>query len=102
MLLKSDPVKRVRTTMHYSEQDETLVLHRAQDVTAIIEHNKARMNLFDSAKNPWGEYGDWVGRIPENIYYALPKEIRDDGEALLQWLQDPANSAWKIRPGRLV
>ena len=102
MLLRADPVSRTRTTMHYSELDENLVVYRQQDVTDIIEYNKARSNLFDSAKNPWGEWGGWVGRIPETVYYALPKDLREDGDALLAWLQDRDNSVWKIRPGRLV
>jgi hypothetical protein len=43
-----------------------------------------------------------VARLPLHVYFELKRKgIADDKEAFAKWLDDPANSAWRTRPGRV-
>ena len=100
-LLDFDPVRKSRTLFHYDASDDTMVHHYEQDVTDVVEYNKARYNLFDE-RTRWAADGDLVASIPNVVWFDLVKRgIAFDNDALKRWLDDPDNRAFRVRPGRL-
>lgn len=76
-------------------------------MTDIVEANKAICNEFDR-QTPWGELNR-VGSIPSTVYYGMkakgilgPKGEVLDEKALLKWLSDKDNAAFRTRPGMLI
>jgi hypothetical protein len=103
MLLKADPVRRKRVLIHESEHDDSYVLHSQQDIQPVLDANEQMRRHFTSARDPHGEWGSFAGRIPAVIWDELVRKgIAFDDKALLRWLQDPDNRAFKIHPGRLA
>lgn len=95
--VKFDPITRSGQKLH-TESDGGLVLETRQDVEPILEDVKERVR---------GDTGRWKGdlhhvaRIPNAIYYGLPKELRDDPKALKRWLDHPDQRAFRTKLGRL-
>ena len=93
-------IKRI----HLQHGDGDVTIHTKQDVTDIIRNNK--MN-FNERGGRWDQFQNHVARVPTAIYYSLVKrgiinERKDpDGVAFTAWLNDPDNSAWRTRPGRI-
>ena len=53
-LLDHDPYTGVTTYHHYDEADDTMTIETVQDVTPILEHNKAQQNEgFDKRSDLW-------------------------------------------------
>ena len=103
MLLKSDPIARRRSTFYEQPMDDGYLIRSEQDVEPVMEANHEMRRHFTSAKDPHGEWGSLVGRIPVIIWEDLMRRgIAQDEKALLKWLQDSDNRAWKIHPGRFV
>ena len=71
-------------------------LRKEQDVTGIVEMNKAD---FNDAPARWGD-GKRVASIPMAIYWELKRTgVADDQAALRRWLNDPDNRHFRTRPG---
>lgn len=98
-LLDFDSLTNARDIFHYDHTDDTFVVKNIQDVTAIVEANKAEYNQTDEHAR-WGEFRR-VASIPMNIFMELQKKIRGDNAALLKWLDDRDQSAFRTRPGKL-
>ena len=95
----NDPLTGTRTTFHY-EDDGTVTLEKQQDVTALIEQNKSLMASTDER----ARYGELqrVASIPLTVYFdLLQKGILKDPKRMKEWLNDPANRAFRTRPGRV-
>ncbi len=78
-----------------------MTIQTEQDVTAVIEANKAIYNAVDEKAN-WN--GEWhlVASIPMALFYDLKaKGIIDDQARLKAWLNDPENRFFRTRPGRV-
>ena len=90
--------------MHLQHGDGDVTIHSQQNVTDVLRNNK--MN-FNERGGRWNEFQNHVARIPTSIYWSLVKqgiidEKKDpDGVAFTAWLNDPDNSAWRTRPGRI-
>jgi metal-dependent HD superfamily phosphatase/phosphodiesterase len=82
------------------ESDGLLHFQSTQDVTAIVERNKALYN--DAGERPqWGD-GRVVAEIPMTLYDELQRKgITRDPKALHKWLMDPDNRAFRTMPGDL-
>lgn len=90
---------RKRTELHHTV-DDRVVLNTAQDIRDVVETNKARYAQVDERAR-WGK-GDMVASIPLVVWQELiRKGIAYDNDALLAWLDDPDNSIFRTRPGRL-
>ena len=96
-LLEWDPYSRTQTRFH--EEGDGFLIEQSTDVTAVIEHNKARMAETDER----ARYGDltMVAAVPLDIWF---REVvmtgRDkDEKATKRWLNDRDRSAFKVRPG---
>lgn len=96
-----NPVQRILKRFEYEDADDTFVIETKQDVTSIIELNKAQYNQTEKA-TPWANMQNKVASIPMSIYAELvQKGIAQDDDALKAWLDDPSNRVWRVRPGRL-
>lgn len=106
MIISNDDLTGIQTRMHYSEHDDSYVVEKRMNTRAareIIEGNKASFASYRKASDPHGEWGDFIGRIPLNVGADLIESgIFYDDDALLRWLQDPANRDFRRRPGRYV
>lgn len=72
-----------------------------QDVTEILDANKAEYNMHDE-RSRWNHEGTKVASIPLVVWEELKRKgIADDQKALLRWLDDPDNRAFRTRPGKL-
>lgn len=86
------------TSFHYDADKDEAIIQKSQDVSAIIEANKAE---FNAAPERWGEWSK-VGSIPLSVYYELERKgILQDQKALAKWLNDPDNRAFRTRPGTI-
>jgi ribosomal protein L19E len=90
-------------TRYWHENAETgdVTIETAQDVTAVIEANKAIYNAMDGKAN-WN--GEWhlVASIPEALYYKMKAEGKiDDQEYMKRWLNDSDNQFFRTRPGKV-
>lgn len=97
-LISADNETGIKTYLDYDGTDDDAVIVKEQDVTDIVESNRA---AFDSAPKRWGDMTH-VGRIPMTVYMELKaKGILDDQQELVKWLNDPANGMWRVRPGTI-
>jgi hypothetical protein len=86
------------TSFHYDADKDEAIIQKTQDVSGIIETNKAE---FNAAPERWGEWSK-VGSIPLSVYYELERKgILQDQKALAKWLNDPDNRAFRTRPGTI-
>jgi hypothetical protein len=99
-VLTSDPITKTVTLWH-DDGEGGATIETRQDVSDIMEFNRARHNSFDQRAG-WKGDMHWVGKIPGFIYAQLAKDgILFDQRALRKWLMDPVNRAWLTRPGKL-
>ncbi len=97
-LITDDALTGIKTYLEYDGTDDNAVIRKEQDVTGIVESNRA---AFDSAPKRWGDMTH-VGRIPLTVYYELERKgILNDQDALRKWLNDPENAMWRVRPGTI-
>lgn len=81
---------------------DRLVVADEQDVQAVTDLNRAEYATYRRGTDRWGEWGDLVARIPLVVWDDLVRRrIAYDDKALLKWLDDPDNAAFRRRPGRL-
>lgn len=91
-----DAFTGVTTYWLYDEGTDTAVLRKEQEVTGIVEINRAE---FNDAPARWGD-GQRVASIPMTVYWELKRTgIVDDQAALRRWLNDPDNRFFRTRPG---
>jgi hypothetical protein len=97
-LLNDDALTGVKTYYNYDADKDEAIISKEQDVTGIIEANKAE---FNAAPERWGEWTK-VGSIPLSVYYELERQgILNDQKAMAKWLNDPDNRAFRTRPGTI-
>ena len=96
--------KPIRTQTVHADGDGGIIIETAQDVTEIIEANKAQLD-FDKQRTGHLNELHHVARIPFTVIDDLNKKgimrgfnvIDDVGFA--RWLNDPDNSVWKTYRG---
>lgn len=93
-----DPLTGVKTIFHASDDGESFVLEKRQDVTDIVDWNKAQQNAHTSLDR-WGD-GKKVASIPMTIYaeWVASGKIHDHA-FIKRWLNDPENKHFRTRPG---
>lgn len=96
-LLSSDPVTK-KAELWHAETDGSAVIETKQDVTDIIEANKADFNQAGGLKGDMHH----VARIPLVVYEELMRKgIAGDPAALKRWLDHPDNRAFRTHPAKL-
>lgn len=90
-----DPFTGMTTYFDYDETNDTTIIHREQDVTPILEMNKAMQNDGDvwkeGVKNSWAHYAQipniviekWLNEKGVNVYN------KDHQKAVFRLLNDP-------------
>jgi len=103
-MLKADPITRKTQKFHTeaaSEGDEFWIEDK-QDVTSIIEMNKAEYASYRKASDPHAADGDLYARIDLVTWGQLLRAgIANNEKRLRAWLNDRDNLLFRRRPGRL-
>lgn len=84
---------------HYDPDTDKFYIETKQDVSGLIELNKAAQNMQES-----GWRGDWhhVAEIPLNLFYDLKaKGIADDPKRFKAWLNDSENRFFRTKLGQV-
>lgn len=103
MLIKRDPIARTKTVLHTNDVGEIDAIESKQDVEDLRVANHEFRRHWRGAKSPHGEWGSFVGRIPQVLFWELVRSGRAlDNKDLLKWLHEPENRDWKLHPGRFV
>jgi hypothetical protein len=97
-----NPAKKIQSVFHVEDPTgEEFITEEIQDVTDIVLVNQAEYNAHDERAPFKGDFVK-VGQIPEVVWAELVRKgIANDNDALLKWLDDPDNRAFRTRPGRL-
>lgn len=94
-VIEYDPLSGITTTFDYDEGTDTTIIGREQDVSAILEKNKALANNDDvtkeGIKNSWWLYAEipniviekWLNEHGVNLYN------RDHQKAVFRLLNQP-------------
>ena len=94
----------IRTQTVYADGDGGIVIETKQDVTEIIEANKAQLD-FDKQRSGHLNEMHHVARIPFTVIDVLnQKGIMNgfnvvDDVGFAKWLNDPDNAVWKTYRG---
>ena len=103
-ILSHDPLTGVTNIAHMPDAD-TFVVETKQDVSQIIEQNKAMYAQTDE-NTRWGEWTH-IAQIPLSVFQELNQKgiCRGfhiaDPKAMKAWLNDPDNRHFRVRPGRV-
>lgn len=99
-ILRYDPVAR-KTARFHDHGDGKVTFETLQDVEPVLDVAKAMRAVTDERAR-WGDGMAHVAFIPAVVVQDLmQKGILDDEERLKAWLNDPANSAFRSRHGRV-
>ena len=98
--------KPIRTQAVFEDGDGGIVIETKQDVTEIIEANKAQLD-FDKARTGHLNELHHVARIPFTVIDVLNQKgimrgfhIVDD-VGFARWLNDPDNTVWRTYRGTI-
>lgn len=95
-------------TTEFKDVGDQLIIKKTQDITGIIEANKADYAQTD-AKTKWSDsqLGNRVARIPLTVFQDLEKLGITRGFHVLdmkrfkEWLNNPDNQVFRTRVGRV-
>lgn len=93
----------VRQQVAHEDGEGGLVIQTVQDVSGIVEANKAEYNSLDYGAR-WGDFTK-VASIPMTVIDDLNKRgimkgfAVSDAAAFKRWLNDPENRFFRTRPG---
>jgi hypothetical protein len=91
---------------YFADGDGGIVIQTSQDITALIEENKAQYNSTDERKR-WGDGWEKIGSIPLSMIQTLNQMGIMKGFAIVDqkkmkaFLNDPENRHFRTRPGRI-
>jgi hypothetical protein len=98
-VLTRDPLTGITTYFHHDPLEKKITLHDEQDVTAIVEHNKAlQKESIDKKSDLWP-----VASVPYVILMQWAKEAglelnsKEFGEVVKKKLNDPDNRAFRTQ-----
>jgi hypothetical protein len=109
LLFDRDPVTRSVELFHYDHTNDKFYIESKQDVTALIENNKAVQN-DDSGTFAGNRKSEMrrVASIPLNVLYDLKRQWREQGlsweerqAAMKRWLNDPDNRFFRTDSSRV-
>lgn len=82
-------------------ETDKVVMHTEQDVSGILEANKAAYGLYNGPKDKWGEW-ERVASIPLSLYVKLQAEGKlHDKAYITRMLNDSEYRHLRTRPGRV-
>ena len=96
-----DPFTGITQTFHMDADSDTFVIEERQDLTALIDSNRAKFNEYSGPSDKWGDIAH-VASIPPIIANELMRSgVAFDRKALRKWLDNPDNAVFRTRPGHL-
>lgn len=98
-MVKFDAVSRKTIRMHEPGHDDKIYFEEKTDISPILEMNKEIKKRVDE-NAPWKE-GDLFARIPPQVYWDLPAEIRNDDKEFDRWLNHSDQEPFRLRTGRV-
>lgn len=99
-LVTDDRVTGCKTALVF--EGDQLHVRRSQNTTIIEEDNAAHIATIDQ-RAKCAPDGEFVGRIPLELMNMLMESgVWYDDTALLEWLEQPENKAWKMHPARFA
>ena len=94
--LDHDATLGITNFFHYDAADDTFTIEAVQDMEPLVETNK---QAFNGPHGSWGD-GKVVARVPLIFYDQWMREGKHRDQSFLKrWLNDPDNSAFRVRPG---
>jgi len=106
-LFSVDPLSKTVVTAQ-ADGDGGVILTTTQDVSAIVEANKAEYAQYDEKAKWSGEvFGNKIASIPDNVFMKLNEMGICRGFAVIDqkkfraWLNDPDNRYFRTRPGKV-
>jgi hypothetical protein len=95
------------TTTDFRDDGDQLIVTQEQNITDILEANKADYNATDSRAG-WGDtLNNRVARIPLAVFTDLEKKGITRGLTVIDmkrfkdWLNDPDNRVFRTRAGKI-
>jgi len=96
-----DPLTGITQTFHMDAGSDTFWIEETQDLTPLIDANKAKFNEFSGPRDKWGDLAH-VASIPFLLANQLMQEGKIwDQEYLRRWVNDSDNAVFRTRPGRI-
>ena len=98
----------MKETYHYDEQEDTLTINKTEDISSVLDANKAQFDVDN--KRYTSEAFNHVARIPviaiEMWCKAKGIPYQDfmadyDNKLMKQFLNDPDNKYFRTKPGRI-
>lgn len=91
----------IRRVFHADTDGEGFVIETIQEVSPLVEQNKALHAMTDERTRFGGDgLGGRVASIPMNVYADLQRRgIADNPAAFKRWLNDGDNRCFRTRPG---
>ena len=101
-ILDYDPVTGTTQWFHYDSAADQYALETTQDVTKIVERNKALFRQVDERAN-WKGDQHHVASIPMSVYHELAKISNNfkDQRVVRRFLNNPDNRVFRTRPGEV-
>jgi len=94
-------------TTEFKDDGENLLIKQTQNITDIVESNKAQFNSFDERAR-WGDtLNNKVASIPLTVFQDLEAQGITRGFTVIDmprfkaWLNSPENRVFRTRPGRI-
>lgn len=94
-----------QVSVAHADGEGGLIIETSQNVTDVIEENKAQYNSTDERAR-WGEWTK-VASIPLALFQELNEKgicrgfMVIDQKRMKAWLNDPENRYFRTRPGRI-
>ena len=90
-IIDSDPISASRSTFQYDAGTDQYILRDEQDVTGIVEANRAMRN-DTFGRHPKDGLGRQVASIPLGLFFELYKKgVTRNKRDFARWLNDPDN-----------
>lgn len=101
-VFSSDPLTRTRQVFH-SEEPGQYIIETQQDVTDLVELNKAQYNAFShkSVQKFKGERFHCYARVPLALLFDPATGRMKDDDELKRWLNSNEALAFRTMPGVL-
>lgn len=84
-----------RSDQVWHQDGEEVVLESRQDIEPVLKENEI-LRKEDSGRFGKGPFHH-VGSIPNVVWFSLPDHIKNDDEALREWLNKPENEVFRTK-----
>ena len=95
-----NPLTGASTMYHYDDVEKQSYMETTEDHQAVVDVNRRLDN--DNTDANWRGDLHMVASLPLTVWFELKKNgTLDDDKRLRAWVNDSANSAFRVRPGKV-